>query len=682
MHNCNLTGEINLSGMYGIGSNISQGMYFTAYGNPNLTSIKFPNSPYSISNINCASCNLTGVLDISGLTGLAVSNGNFTANYNRNLTNVVFPDCSGAFYQISLNDCSLSGVLDLSSLRRLGYATSSGVTINVNANRGLTSILFPNASTGAIGTLDASGCNLTGRLDITTPIYYNSNRINLMDNPNLQDVSMVSNVTNVNTYEFNARGCNLSKEGIDRILSFFASSTNGLGMRIYLDGGTSAEPSGAYNNVFLNQLKATKGSNMRYYINYDKEPLLKFPMYYSSGVSLTINSVDGSAFEIDTADGLGLKRISGSLSVGCNYDTFLHYFKIYDGSTYGKDDLKQLIMSQFNILGLDVSSCNSLETLTVTNSAPVLDNVVLPNPSSLTSLSLGTRDISVLDLRNYNNLGVLNITGGVKQILFGDSSVSLSFTLSNCSRITEIDISSLIGISYLTISSCSSLSTIKFPNQFYRTLSNFIVVDTSVQTIDVSNLTLSQSLQITYNPNLTNVVCPSTSVNTVQFFNNNLQGTLDLTSLSTGSTELQAYNNRSLTSILMPKGSLYGILAYDCSLNGVLDISSNTPFFSNPSGVNINLTNNTSLTSVLFPAFSNYPRRILLQNCALDIATMDTLLKRLSTYFSSNSVTQDLSIYLNGGTNSSPTDGEYNMDLSILKWKFQTASKVLDYKIN
>jgi len=387
-------------------------------------------------------------------------------------------------------------------------------------------------------------------------------------------------------------------------------------------------------------------------------------------------------FEVDAGNGQGLSRVNGTYNPGYNYNPYMQYFNIYDGSTLGKDYLKVLSASQLNVLSLDVSSFNRIETLNLTNSIPVLDTIFLPNPSSLTSLTLGTRDISVLDLRDYNKLATLIISGGVKELIFGESSTALSFTLSNCSRLTNVDISSLIGVSQINITSCSSLRTIKFPNQFYRTLSNFIVVDTSVQTIDVSNLTLSQSLQITYNPNLTNVVCPSTSVNTVQFFNNNLQGTLDLTSLSTGSTELQAYNNRSLTSILMPKGSLYGILAYDCSLNGVLDISSNTPFFSNPSGVNINLTNNTSLTSVLFPAFSNYPRRILLQNCALDIATMDTLLKRLSTYFSSNSVTQDLSIYLNGGTNSSPTDGEYNMDLSILKWKFQTASKVLDYKIN
>ena len=680
INNCNLTGEVDLSGLYGLGMNIPQGMYFHAYGNPNLTSLKLPTSPYSISIFNCASCNLTGVLDVSGLTGLGVTHGNFIVNYNRNLTNVLFPDCSGAFNTIYMNDCSLNGTLDLSKLRRLGYNLNNGMNLGLNANRGLTSILFPNSSTGSLNIFDASGCNITGRLDINTPIFYNSSRINLMGNPNLTDVSMVG-PSDVNTYEFNAKDCSLTKDGIDRILSFFSNSTNALSMVMYLDGGTSAEPSGGYNNVFLKNIISRKGSNFRYFINYNVEPMLKFPILYASGVSMNITSTDGSMFEVDAGNGLGLSRVNGTYSPGYNSNPYMQYFNIYDGSTLGKDYLKVLSASQLNVLSLDVSSFNRIETLHLANSTPVLDTIFLPNPSSLTSLSLGIRDISILDLRNYTNLQYVNLTGGVKDVWFGESSTALSVNLSNCSRLTSVDMSSLIGISNIYIVYCQ-LNDIKFPNQFYRTVHNVAITDTSLQTIDVSNLTLSGSLQVFNNPNLTSIICPSTSVFTIQLFNNNLQGVLDLTSLSTSSTELQAYNNRSLTSILMPKGSLYGILAYDCSLNGVLDISSNTPFFSNPSGVNINLTNNTSLTSVLFPVFSNYPRRILLQNCALDIATMDTLLKRLSTYFSSNSVTQDLSIYLNGGTNSSPTDGEYNMDLSILKWKFQTASKVLDYKIN
>jgi len=397
---------------------------------------------------------------------------------------------------------------------------------------------------------------------------------------------------------------------------------------------------------------------------------------------MNITSTDGSTFEVDAGNGLGLSRVNGTYNPGYNYNPYMQYFSIYDGSTLGKDYLKILSASQLNVLSLDVSSFNRIETLNLSNTIPVLDTIFLPNPSSLTSLTLGTRDISVLDLRDYNKLTTLSISGSVKELIFGESSTALSFTLSNCTRLTNVDISSLIGVSQINISSCSSLSTIKFPTQFYRTLSNFIVYDTSVQTIDVSNLIISQSLQVYNNPNLTTFMCPSTGVMTIQLFNNNITGVLDISSIAAGSSDLQVYRNRSMTNIIMPKGTLSSVVAYDCSLNGTLDISTNVLYMTRVSGIIIDTTNNSNLTSILFPPLSSYSSKILLQNCALDIATMDTLLKRLSTYYTSFSPTYDLSLYLNGGSNSSPTDGEYNMDLSILKWKFQTASKVLDYKIN
>lgn len=130
-YNCGLTGVLDLSGLSGFGGN------FQVSSNPSLNSIIFPNSSTPILNFNMQSCGLTGVIDASGLTGLG---GDINFYLNSQLTQFIFPTSPQTITRLQGYNCKITGVFDLSGLTGLG-----GSLVMPN-NTLMTSVLFPNSS--------------------------------------------------------------------------------------------------------------------------------------------------------------------------------------------------------------------------------------------------------------------------------------------------------------------------------------------------------------------------------------------------------------------------------------------------------------------------------------------------------------------------------------------------------
>ena len=152
-YNGDLTGTLDMSPAGGY-----FGGYFRVSGNDNLTGIiNPPSSSRPFTRYDVASCDITGTLDCSGLTGMG---GVIAFNQNTNLNYVLFGASSQTISSITGSYCDLIGTLDISGL------TGMGGTFNVQYNSSLNKIENP-VSSNSITLYYASFCGLTGTLDVS-----------------------------------------------------------------------------------------------------------------------------------------------------------------------------------------------------------------------------------------------------------------------------------------------------------------------------------------------------------------------------------------------------------------------------------------------------------------------------------------------------------------------------------
>jgi hypothetical protein len=127
--------------------------------------------------------------------------------------------------------------------------------------------------------------------------------------------------------------------------------------------------------------------------------------------------------------------------------------------------------------------------------------------------------------------------------------------------------------------------------------------------LDLSNANIlystGTSFQFNNNPNLTNVIFPSSytgQINNLHFYNCDLTGTIDISSLTAFSslTGLRFENNPNLTAFTMPASTSGNIMYFDffdCDITGKLDLSMYTMragstyvrFYNNPNLTGVNL---------------------------------------------------------------------------------------------
>lgn len=183
------------------------------HDNSGLTAISFPTSATGITDILIQNCDLTGVLDISGLSGFG---GGIAAFNNPNLTSVLNPISSQVITGYNISACDLTGAIDISGLSNL-----SGL-FDVFDNVNLTGISNP-ASSQMFDAYRAYNCDL-GYIDFTTM-------------PNMMDVdSAVIDLTDNN----------MTATEVNHILVDLNSITDGLySFRQVLIAGTNAAPDGS-----------------------------------------------------------------------------------------------------------------------------------------------------------------------------------------------------------------------------------------------------------------------------------------------------------------------------------------------------------------------------------------------------------------------------------------------------
>ena len=114
-----ISGTLDLSPL----GNKFEGSFYT-YTNSNLNQITNPTSPGAFTFYHAYSCDLTGNLDVSGLTGLG---GDFRAYLNSNLTSITNPTSSQVFTKYYVRDCDL-GYVDFKNI------TGSSIDIQIEDN--------------------------------------------------------------------------------------------------------------------------------------------------------------------------------------------------------------------------------------------------------------------------------------------------------------------------------------------------------------------------------------------------------------------------------------------------------------------------------------------------------------------------------------------------------------------
>lgn len=230
--NCNLTGNLNLSSLTG-----RLGGIFVLNNNPLLTGITFSSSNnMTVSGTSprfyIDSCNLTGTLDMSNITGL---NTDFRVYNNPNLTQILHGPSSNTFVRFLAYSCNLTGVYDLSMLSGL-----SG-SIQIYSNPLLTNILLP-PSTQQFNNV---GVNAND-----SAFTFGSNNLDYID------FKPLSGATLVDGSRIRLLNNNMSAADVNHILVDFVtiatSNPSGWDYVVLDIGGTNANPdsvSGGYDGL-------------------------------------------------------------------------------------------------------------------------------------------------------------------------------------------------------------------------------------------------------------------------------------------------------------------------------------------------------------------------------------------------------------------------------------------------
>jgi len=290
-----LTGTLDLRPY---GSNF--GAYFRVDTNPNLTEILNPVSSRAITKYNAVSCDLTGILDVSGLTGLG---GSFNVGANTNLTQILNPTSSQNFTEYAAYSCNLTGTLDVSGLTGLGGVFNVGNNDNLNyILHSASSINFAQynvTSSGLMGTLDLSGLSGLGG---SFNIQYNPS-LNTIENPTSSRpfssyfASFCDLTGTLDVSGLTGLGGSFSVQGNDNLTSIlFPSSGTFTGM--YIDNCNLTGAMDLSNLNISNIFQINENPNLTSLILNDF--INDFLRIYANDCSLNQASVDGVFAKLNT----------------------------------------------------------------------------------------------------------------------------------------------------------------------------------------------------------------------------------------------------------------------------------------------------------------------------------------------------------------------------------------------
>jgi len=237
VHTCNLTGTLDISGLTNLGGT------FNVNGNANLQHILNPVSSWFFNTYYAGYCDLTGTLDLTGLTGLG---GTFDVWGNPNLTEIKNPSSSQYISSYSVQQCGLTGILDVSGFSDLGGY------LDFLSCPNLTGIIFPASSPRSITYFAASDCSLKGTIDVSgfTGI---SGDFSIYGNHELTQILIPTVDGEFNAFQ--ANDCSLKITTVDDIFSklntWYTSNAPTQSALFWFQGGGNSWPTGSWSNADL-----------------------------------------------------------------------------------------------------------------------------------------------------------------------------------------------------------------------------------------------------------------------------------------------------------------------------------------------------------------------------------------------------------------------------------------------
>jgi hypothetical protein len=452
---------------------------------------------------------------------------------------------------INMTDLNLSNnALTAISLRSVVMNGS----LNLNGNNNLSAVEIPTGN----ASLDFGSCNLT-TLDLSTLDIYGE--LLLYGNPNLESVLFNQNntgtVTNVNINTCNIQGIlDLSYINIQNGDVTFYSNTN-LTNIIFKSGSV------------LNRII---GSSCDITGTVDLSMIDWNSTYGSVTVSLSSNSNLTNVIFPDTTVPTSVTLTSCDLTGTLDLSTQPLRYGI---SVYSNPNLTEIIpYSGFeqSIIDFTARYCNLTGTLDLSNfditgSINILSNSnlteIIFNPNghsaavSLTASSCnltGTLDLSnipiktTLDVSNSNNLTDLIVSQIGNELV---SYFDISYTNIN----TDVNLWDMELENTIRIINVPNITSFTFNNTIERDTQYLYLNNTGISSIDLSKLKIRNTLSITDNPNLNNIVWPTTratySVTGVTISNNAILDSIDLSNINTSNvtSTFNINNNTALTSI-------------------------------------------------------------------------------------------------------------------------------------
>lgn len=219
-----LKGVLDLSMLSGLGVDIR------INNNAQMTFINFGASTQVTSSMQLDGSPLMTAIDVSMFSNLA---NYFTCTFCTSCTSITFPTSAQLFTVFGMNNCNITGVLDMSGL------TGFGGTFNVSANPNLTNILFAATISGSANDttiFNASSCNLTGTLNVSSITKLRGD-FAVVGNPLLTAITLPSNALPFNTFQ--AENCDIST--VNFLSTTGLTAINNCNIRLDSNSMTAAE---------------------------------------------------------------------------------------------------------------------------------------------------------------------------------------------------------------------------------------------------------------------------------------------------------------------------------------------------------------------------------------------------------------------------------------------------------
>ena len=232
MYDDKLVGTLDISSLINLN-------FIEAGNNINLTEIKNPISSTIFTGYRVDYAGITGILDLSGLSGLG---GTIDVWGNAAMTEIKNPTSSQTIISYSAQQCGLIGTFDASGL------TGLSVHFDLLSCPSLNKVIMPNVSS-MFNYFVIAYCDLTGTLDVSA-LTGLSDVFSVSNNANLTDILLPTFADAVSFFE--ARNCSLNTTTVNDIFAkfntYYTANPPDVSSWIWVDGGTNASPAGGYSN--------------------------------------------------------------------------------------------------------------------------------------------------------------------------------------------------------------------------------------------------------------------------------------------------------------------------------------------------------------------------------------------------------------------------------------------------